>query len=71
MVHRKKQGLIFPEETFGKLRPYREELLAMSQTYRAGGPKYMALSLAVMALDEAAGVVMSKPGFFLSPWHKT
>jgi hypothetical protein len=53
MVHRKKQGLIFPEEAFDKLRPYREELLAMSQTYRA------------------AGIVMSKPGFFLSPWHKT
>ncbi len=71
MVHRSKQGLIFPEETFDKLRPYRETLLAMSQTYRAGGPEYMALSRAVIALDEAAGVVMSKPGFFLSPWHKT
>jgi hypothetical protein len=71
MVHRSKQGLIFPEEAFDKLRPYREALLAMSQTYRAGGPEYMALSRAVIALDEAAGVVMSKPGFFLSPWHKT
>ncbi|WP_395777608.1 hypothetical protein [Aquidulcibacter sp.] len=71
MVHRSKQGLIFPEEPFDKLRPYREELLAMSQTYRAGGPEYMALSRAVIALDEAAGVVMSKPGFFFSPWHKT
>ena len=71
MVHRKKLGLIFPEEAFDKLRPYREELLAMSQTYRAGGPEYMALSRAVMALDEAGSVVMSKPGFFLMPWHKT
>jgi hypothetical protein len=71
MVYRKKQGLIFPEEAFDKLRPFREELLAMSMTYRAGGPEYMALSRVVMALDEAAGVVMSKPGFFLTPWHKT
>jgi hypothetical protein len=71
MVHRKKQGLIFPEEAFDKLRPFREELLAMSMTYRAGGPEYMALSRVVMALDEAASVVMSKPGFFLTPWHKT
>ncbi len=71
MVHRKKQGLIFPEEAFDKLRPFREELLAMSMTYRAGGPEYMALSRVVIALDEAAGVVMSKPGFFLAHWHKT
>jgi hypothetical protein len=71
MVHRKKQGLNFPEEAFDKLRPFREELLAMSQTYRAGGPEYMALSRVVMALDEAASVVMSKPGFFLAHWHKT
>jgi hypothetical protein len=71
MVHRKKQGLIFPEEAFDKLRPYREELLAMSQTYRAGGPEYMALSQALIAWDEAAVTVMSKPGFFSSPWHKT
>ena len=71
MVHRNKQGLIFPEEAFDMLRPYREALLAMSQTCRVGGPEYMALSRAVIALDEAAGTVMSKPGFFLSPWHKT
>jgi hypothetical protein len=71
MVHRKKHGLIFPEEAFDKLRPFREELLAMSMTYRAGGPEYMALSRVVIALDEAASVVMSKPSFFLSPWHKT
>jgi hypothetical protein len=29
MVYGKKHGLIFPEEAFNKLRPYREELLAM------------------------------------------
>jgi hypothetical protein len=71
MVYRKKQGLIFTEEAFDKLRPFREELLAMSMTYCAGGPEYMALSRVVIALDEAASVVMSKPGFFLTPWHKT
>jgi hypothetical protein len=71
MVHHKKHGLIFPEEAFDKLRPYRDELLAMSQAYRAGGPEYMALSKVVIALDEAASVVMSKPGFFLTHWHKT
>jgi hypothetical protein len=31
MVYGKKQGLIFPEEAFNKLRPYREELLAMAR----------------------------------------
>ena len=29
MVYGKRQGLIFPEEAFNKLRPYRVELLAM------------------------------------------
>ena len=71
MVTRKRAGLLFPEEEFEKLRPCRKQLLAMAQTYRPGGPEYMALSRAVMALDEAAGIVMSKPGFFHSPWHRT
>jgi hypothetical protein len=31
----------------------------------------MALSRAVMALDEAAGIVMNKPGFYQSRLHKT
>jgi hypothetical protein len=43
----------------------------MAQTYRPGGPEYMALSRVVMALDDAAGIVMSKPGFFHAPWHRT
>jgi hypothetical protein len=51
MVTRKRHGLIFPEEEFEKLRPCREQLLAMSQAYRPGGPEYMALSRVVMALD--------------------
>ena len=71
MVTRKRAGLLFPEEEFEKLRPYRAQLLAMAQTYRPGGPEYVAISRAVIAIDEAAGIVMSKPGFFLSPWHRT
>lgn len=43
----------------------------MSQTYRADGPEYMALSRAVTALDEAARIVKSNPGFFLVPSLKT
>jgi hypothetical protein len=71
MVTRKRHGLIFAEEEFEKLRPCREQLLAMSQAYRPGGPEYMALSRVVMALDEAAGVVINRPGFYSAPLHKT
>lgn len=71
MVTGKRTGLLFPEEEFERLRPCRAQLLAMAQTYRPGGPEYMALSRVVMAIDEAAGIVMSKPGFFHAPWHRT
>ena len=71
MVTRKRSGLLFPEGKFEKLRPCREQLLAMAQAYRPGGPEYMALSRAVMALDHAAGAVLGRPGFFHTPWHRT
>jgi hypothetical protein len=71
MVSRTRSGLTLPEEAFADLRPYRDQLLKMSQAYRPGGPEYMALSKAVMALDKAAGVVMNRSGFYLSQWHST
>lgn len=71
MVTRKRSGLLFPEEEFEKLRPYREQLLAMAQAYRPGGPEYMALSRVVIAIDDAAATVLSRPGFFHAPWHRT
>lgn len=71
MVARSYHGLTAPDEEFERLRAYRDHLLRMAQAYRPGGAEYMALSRAVMALDEAAGVVMNRPGFFQSPLHRT
>ncbi len=71
MVARKHLGIAIPEHEFERLRPYREQLLTMSQAYRPGGPEYMALSRAIIALDEAAMVVMNRPGFFLATQHRT
>ena len=71
MVHRKYLGLQLPDEHFARLRPYREALLAMAQAYRPGGPEYLALHRAVLALDDAAGIVMNRPGFFHSGSHST
>ena len=71
MVARSYLGLLAPEQDFERLRAYRDQLLTMAQAYRPGGAEYMALSRAVMALDEAAGIVMNKPGFYQSRLHKT
>lgn len=51
MVTRKRTGMLFPEEAFEKLRPCHEQLLAMAQAYRPGGPEYMAPIRAVMTLE--------------------
>jgi hypothetical protein len=59
--------LIFPQEAFDKLRPYREELLAMSQTYRAGGPEYMALSRAVSLWMKLQGSSKANRAFSSRP----
>lgn len=71
MVARSYLGLLAPEQDFERLRAYRDQLLTMAQAYRPGGAEYMALSRAVMALDEAAGIVMNKPSFYQSRLHKT
>jgi hypothetical protein len=71
MVARSYLGLLAPEQDFERLRTYRDQLLTMAQAYRPGGAEYMALSRAVMALDEAAGIVMNKPSFYQGRLHKT
>lgn len=71
MVQKKYLGLQPPEEHFERLRPYREALLEMAQAFRPGGPEYLALHRAVLALDDAAGTVMNRPAFFHSGGHST
>jgi hypothetical protein len=71
MVSRTKHGLLMPEDEFAKLRPFRDQLLTMSQAYRPGGPEYMALSRVLIALDDASTIVMNKPSFFLVGLHRT
>jgi len=71
MVHKRYLGLQPPEEHFERLRPYREALLKMAQAYRPGGPEYLALHRAVLALDDAAGTVMNRPAFFHAGGHST
>jgi hypothetical protein len=71
MVQRKDLGLQPPEEYFERLRPYRDALLKKAQAYRPGGPEYLALHRAVLALDDSAGTVMNRPAFFRSGGHLT
>jgi hypothetical protein len=71
MIQRKYLGLQPPEEHFERLRPYRDALLKMAQAYRPGGPEYLALHRAVLALDDAAGTVMNRPAFYHAGGHST
>jgi len=64
MVKRSYPGLVNPPEHFERLRPFREALIRMGGQYRPGGAEYMALHRTVQALDEAAGAVMNRPGYF-------
>ncbi len=70
-VLKKYLGLQPPEEHFERLRPYRDALLRMAQAYRPGGPEYLALHRAVLALDDAAGTAMNRSTFYHAGGHLT
>ncbi len=64
MVQVRYTGIASPKAAFDELRPFREKLLRMEQSYRPFGSDYLILSAVIKALDTAAYHFTFEPDFF-------
>jgi hypothetical protein len=69
-------GITNPKEAFGRLRPFRAEILAMQHRYRPFDTDYLILDALRKALDTAAYHFTREPDFYAmkpeqSTWRPT